>query len=176
MTRWFILFAACFFATSAVAQNTSVHKEIVGFKGISVNLIGNIKKCNVTDTKNLVNNLQDRLGEIGIKQDPESVVNVTLRVAGGRFGAASVLCNYSVNLDFQTWLSSKNIVNVPPRARAALDRMKVLPIVLWSGTTFGVTTIPEKMNPDKPGGQDQAEQAAIKGTTLLVKRFEELRK
>lgn len=176
MTRWLTVLAACLVAAPAAAQTTSVPKEIVGFKDINIYLVGNAAKCNIKDTKKLASNLKDRLGAIGIKQDPGSVINVSLRVAGDRFGVLSVLCNYSVNLGFEAWLASSNIVNIPPRAKAAIDRLKVLPITLWQGSAFGVTTLKQSMNPDAPGGEDQAEQAAMKGTNSLVERFAELRK
>lgn len=176
MTRWFTLLAAILFATSASAQSSSVPKEIVGFKNINVVLVGNAAKCNIKDTKRIARSISDKLGSIGIKQDPKRVVQVSVRIAGDRFGVLSVLCNYSVNVSFEAALASNQIVNVPPSARKAIDRLKVLPIILWQANAFGVTTLKENMNPDAPGGAKQAEDAAIKGANALLTKFGELRK
>ena len=177
MFRFFIFSVLVLAATPAVAQNSpSVAKEIRGFRTVNVLLTGKTKDCYITETDVFVKRASDKLGEIGIKQNPESIVNVDLNVVAQPFGVLNQVCAYSVSMDLTTRLSSQNLVTDSPQVRAAIDRLKNFPVGLWSASAFGVATLTEKANISKGQRSTEAEKGALEAVDVLVNELAEYRK
>jgi hypothetical protein len=161
MKRIVLALACCALSTGAFAQSqTSVPKEITGYKKILVSFSEGAKQCNLEDPAAYSARLSEKLGEIGIQQSDENLLVVTLGVSGKNFGMIGGHCVSMVELKFNAALSKDNIVTSDARARQAIDKLGVIPITLYSNALFGV--------------QPQAEPAAGGPTTESKKAVLEM--
>jgi hypothetical protein len=125
MKRIVLALAFCALSTGALAQSqTSVPKEITGYKKILVSFSEGAKKCNLEDPAAYSARLSEKLAEIGIPQSDENLLVVTLGVSGQNFGMIGGHCVSMVELKFNAALSKDNIVTSDARARQADHRVE----------------------------------------------------
>jgi hypothetical protein len=173
MKRIVLALACCALSTGAFAQSqTSVPKEITGYKTILVSFSEGAKKCNLEDPAAYSARLSEKLGEIGIQQSDEHLSVVTLGVSGQNFGLLGGHCVSLVEMKFNAALSKDNIVTSNERARQAIDRLGVIPITLYSNAMFGVQPQAE---PAAGGPTTESKKAILGMIDDLVARLKEER-
>jgi hypothetical protein len=173
MKRIVLALACCALSTGAWAQaQTSVPKEITGYKTILVSFSEGAKKCNLEDPAAYSARLKEQLAGIGIRQNDQSLVVATLGVSGRRFGVMGGHCVSLVELAFNANLSKDNIVTDNEAVRRSIDKLGVFPITFYSNGMFGVQPQAEP----SAGGQSTKSREAILGMIDdLVARLKEKR-
>ena len=156
----------------ATAHAGNVTKEIIAFNGITVGFSENAAKCNLTDDAVLADYVGGKLDELGIKENPNSVISVVLSVSGITFGLLNTRCATHADLRFETRLRADNIVTDSQTVRQAVDRLGEFPIELWSRGAFGVTTLSQ---PEGGGPSVKAYDAVKEHIDLILERFKEQR-
>ncbi len=156
----------------ATAHAGNVTKEIIAFNGITVGFSENAAKCNLTEDAVLADYVGGKLDELGIKENPNSVISVVLSVSGITFGLLNTRCATHADLRFETRLRADNIVTDSQTVRQAVDRLGEFPIELWSRGAFGVTSLSQ---PEGGGPSVKAYDAVKKHIDLILERFKEQR-
>lgn len=167
--------ALCVFTTGAFAQ-TSIPKEIVGYNKIAVTFSEDAKKCNLEDPTAYKMRLGEKLAGIGIKQNDQSVMTASLVVSGQKFGATGGYCVSLVELSFQTALSKDNIVTGDKNVRRAVDKIGIIPIIVYERGMMAVQPQTEPANMDKDPRSTRSKRAALKMIDGLVGRLDSDRK
>ena len=103
----------------ATAHAGNVTKEIIAFNGVTVGFSKHAAKCNLTDDAVLADHVVGKLDELGIKESPNSVVQVVLSVSGTTLGLLNTQCATHADLRFETRLRAENIVTDNPNVRQA---------------------------------------------------------
>lgn len=174
MRRIVLALACCVFSTSAWAQGqTSVPREITGYKTILVSFSAGARKCKLEDPAAYSQRLKEQLAGIGITQNDQSLVVATLGVSGKRFGMMGGNCVSLVELKFNANLSKDNIVTDNQAVRQAVDKLGVFPITFYSNGMFGVQPQAE---PSAGGDSTRSKEAVLGMIDMLVERLEEKRK
>ena len=155
----------CLIAASAQAQTTSVAKEIQGYRDIAVKLGDTASGCNLTDTSPLQTKLADNLAAIGIIQVDDLYASVELRVTAQKFGGITAHCATMVELVFSAALGSDNIVTGDKRLKAAIDRIKVIPIIIYKSARIGVQP---QVQPSSGGKSTATEEAVLTAIDEVV--------
>ncbi len=117
------------------AQSTA--SEISIYKDIRVSFSANAEKCNVVAPSRFENKLQREFDKIDVKQSNESLLTLNFAVSANAFGPLDVTCVYLTTLSFVVKLQAENITGVNPRARAAIDRLGELDMVVYTDGIFG---------------------------------------
>ena len=139
MRRIVLALACCALSTGALAQGqTSVPREITGYKTILVSFSEGAKKCKLEDPAAYSARLKEQLAGIGMQLNDQSVVVATLGVSGRRFGLMGGHCVSLVELRFNANLSKDNIVTDNEAIRRSIDKLGVFPITFYSNGMFGV--------------------------------------
>ncbi len=174
MWRSFIgLLSLTLVTQGATALAQSVPQEITGYRAIDVTFSANAHKCNLKDSEMFTARLRDRLSEIGIEHSDQSIVVARIGVTGFRYGLLGGTCASQTQLTFQTVLRAENIVTDNPAVRRAVDRLQVLPIILYDIGSIGVQPQTE---PDQGGPSVTSRDAVFEMIDSLVERFDQDRK
>ena len=173
MRRIVLALACCARSTGALAQNqTSVPREITGYKTILVSFSEGARKCKLEDPAAYTERLKEKLAGIGIQQNDQSLVVATLGVSGKRFGLMGGHCVSLVELGFNANLSKDNIVTDNEAVRRSIDKLGVFPINFYSNGMFGV----QPQTEPAAGGDTTTSKEAILGMIdKLVERLKEKR-
>ena len=155
----------CLIAASAQAQSTSVAKEISGYRNIAVKLGDTAPDCNLTDASPLQTQLSDKLAAIGISQADNLYANVELRVSAVKFGGVIAHCSTLVELVFSSAFTKDNFVTGDERLRKIIDRLEVIPIILYKSARFGVQP---QTQPSSGGKSTATEEAVLTAIEALV--------
>lgn len=158
-------------STNAFAQQVSgVLKEINGYRTLNVYLVGDIKDCYIDKTDFLAKHAATKLKEIGISEDPKSIVHANLTLFGQSFGMGKTQCVLTTTLNFTATLTNDNITTKNQRVREAMDRLKSIPVSLWESTTYGVAALTERANLDDTSlpPSTKGREAALKAIDSLV--------
>ena len=173
MRRIVLALACCVLSTSAWAQGqTSVPREISGYRTILVSFSEGAKKCKLEDPAAYSERLKKQLAGIGIQQNDKSLVVATLGVSGKRFGMMGGNCVSLVELKFNANLSKDNIVTDNEAVRRSIDKLGVFPITFYSNGMFGVQPQAE---PAAGGDSTTSKEAVLKMIDGLVARLKEKR-
>ncbi|MDJ0942314.1 MAG: hypothetical protein QNJ30_02565 [Kiloniellales bacterium] len=139
---------------------------INGFKEIKVSFSQRAEECAITDKEMYVKHLYNRLGEMGIKEDANSIVEARINVAGAPSGLST--CMLHTLLRFDTVLGSRNIATTNPAVRRAVDRLGVFPITLWSG---GAMANKQYRLPASGNTTDRAAKSVLELIDFILERF-----
>lgn len=155
----------CLIAAGAQAQSTSVPKEISGYRNMVVKLGRTAPDCNLKDTNLLQTQLSDELAAIGITQTDDFYANVELRVTAQKFGGILAHCATLVELVFLATIGKDNFVTSDKRLKESIDRMKLIPIILYKEARIGVQP---QIEPASGGVSTNTEKAVLAAIDVLV--------
>ena len=166
MLRIIVLMMSLVPLAPAFAGN--VTKELNGYNGLSVSISEIAAKCNLTDSAVFSDYLRGKLHDLGLKDNPNSMVHVALSISGTTFGLLGAHCVTHTQVSFNVLLRAENIVTDNQTAREAIDRLGAFPIRLWSHSAFGV----KPLSQPAAGGKSLAAYDAVKNQIdLIVARF-----
>ncbi|MDJ0943672.1 MAG: hypothetical protein QNJ30_09415 [Kiloniellales bacterium] len=114
-----------------------VAKEIQYFRAIDVVLMDSAKDCGITDPKLFQDHLRTKLGQLGIKENANRFARVKVDVAAQTIPNTS-LCAIHTLVRINGALGKKNIATEDPLINAAMSRLEVLPITVWTGSSLVV--------------------------------------
>lgn len=173
--RLVIACALILLSTNAFAQRVSnAPKEIKGYRTLSVDLMGKVKDCYIDNTDSLSKHAAAKLKSIGISEDPASIVQANVTFSGQSFGVGNTQCILVATLNLTTMLNKDNFVTENQRVRAAIDRLKTIPISLWHSTTYVVAPLVERANLDgtnKLPPSTKGREAAARAVDRLVEHL-----
>jgi len=172
MKRLFLILLGCVLSTGAYAQQSSVPKEILGYKNLSVSFSKSAADCNLKDAAVFAERLKDKLSGIGIEQRNDVYGGVNLGISAQRFGAIGGHCVTLVELSFQSALGSDNIVTSDERVKQIVDRLGVIPLTLYKDGQFAIQP---QSQPSAGGESTTSQEAALKMIDNLVTRLKEQR-
>lgn len=135
MWRVIAIVVAVFLAAPAVAD--PVAKELQYFKAIDVVLLDKTADCGITDAKLFQDHLRGKLGQLGIKENASRFGRVKVDVAAQTI-PNSALCAIHTLVRFNGALGKDNVSTDDPLINAAMDRLEVLPITVWTGSSLVV--------------------------------------
>ena len=165
---------AFFFAAADPALAASAAKEITSYNKMKVEFTKNATKCGFESLEPFERHLREDLEAIGVKQSPDSIVEINLQVGAIVYGALDAQCAVDVNLDFRTTLTAANINSDNPAVRSAVDRLGAFPVSLYKVGAFAVSTTLYTVYDNRNITKAEAEVLQI--IQRLVNRFEEERK
>ena len=151
---------------AAGARAAEVPEVINGFQNIKVTFSQRADECAIKDKQMYVKHLYNRLGEMGIKEDANSIVEAHINVAGAPSGLST--CILHTLLRFDTLLGSKNIATTNPAVRQAVDKLGVFPITLWSG---GAMAAKQYRLPASGNKIDRAAKSVLEQIDFILERF-----
>ena len=160
---------SCLIAASAQAQSTSVAKEALGYRNMVVKLGDSVADCNLTDTNPLQTRLADKLAAIGITKGDDFYSTAELRVSAEKFGGVVPHCSTLVELVFVFPLGKDNFVTGDERLKKIIDRMKVIPVIVYKSARFGVQP---QAQPSSGGKSTATEEAVLTAIDALVDTLE----
>jgi hypothetical protein len=163
------IFAAFLLALlPARGEAQSAASEISIYKDITVSFSANAEKCNVVDPKLLTQKLRSELEKADVKQDNGSLLVANFAVSASAFGPLDVTCVYLTTLSFVLNLKAENITGVGPRARAAVDRLGSIDMVVYTNGIFGT----QSQVKSAVGGKSTAvRDRVVENIELLVRQF-----
>jgi hypothetical protein len=164
---FFVVGSSSAFAATAV-------KEISGFNVIKAEFTNNAQKCGFESLEPFERQLRKELEVVGIAQNSQSIIEVSLEIGGIVYGTANSQCAVNVSLDFRTTLTAANINTDNPAIRAAVDRLGAFPVSLYKVGAFAVSTTLYTVYDNR--NITQAEAAILKMIHRLVTRLAEERK
>lgn len=178
MLRFLACAILAVFALVVTAANpvfaASAAKEISGYNKIKVEFTKNAKKCGFESLEPFERHLREDLDAIGVKQNPDSIVEISLEIGAIVYGALDVQCAIDVSLDFRTTLTAANINTDNPAVRTAVDRLGAFPVSLYKVGAFAVSTTLYTVYDNR--NITKAEAEVLKIIQRLVNRFEKERK
>ncbi len=157
-------------AGPATAQ--SVPAEITAYNTILVNFNETAAECNLKDEAMFRDHVRDKLAEIGITENPESVLTVNLGISAKSFGVRGTRCTTQTVLAFNTLLTSENIVTDNPGVRDAIDRLKEFPVTVHRLGRFGVQA---QVQPPAGGESTSSQEGVFEMIDLMVAKLDEQR-
>lgn len=134
---WRILAVVLAVFVAAPASADPVARELQYYKAIDVVLLDSAKDCGITDDKVVQDHLRVKLGQLGIKENAERFARVKIDVAAQTIPNSS-LCAIHTLVRINGALGKKNIVTKDPLINAAMERLEVLPITVWTGSSLVV--------------------------------------
>lgn len=156
MKRTIAILLGCVISTGAAAQESGVAKELAGYRDVSVAFSESAGDCNLKDSGLFANQLKDKLAEIGIKQRDDVYSVARLGISAQKFG---VECVTLVELTFEGKLSKDNIVTSDERVKATVDRLGIIPLVIYKDGEFAV----QPQSQPAAGGESTTSQEAALG-------------
>ena len=169
MKGLFAVLLGLMISSGAYAQQTTVAKEITGYKDIMVAFSESAGDCNLKEAEVFKSHLKEKLAEIGIVQRDDLYSVVTLGISGQRFGAIGGHCVTNVEMTFLASLSNKNIVSSDERLKVVMDRLKVIPITFYKDAAFSVQAQVQSSNTGEPS--KASEEAALGIIDGIVERL-----
>ena len=155
-------------AGPATAQ--SVPAEIAGYNAVLINFNDTAQECNLKDEAMFADHAREKLAEIGITENPESVLTLNIGISAKKFG---VRCTTQTVLAFNTLLTSENIVTDNPGVRDALDRLKEFPVTVYRLGRFGVQA---QQQPAAGGESTTSQKGVMEMIDLMVATLDDARK
>lgn len=134
---WRVLAVILAVFVAAPASADPVAKELQYFKAIDVVLLDKTADCGITDAKLFQDHLRGKLGQLGIKENASRFARVKVDVAAQTI-PNSALCAIHTLVRFNGALSKENVNTDDPLINAAMQRLQVLPITVWTGSSIVV--------------------------------------
>ncbi|MDJ0936886.1 MAG: hypothetical protein QNJ06_19545 [Kiloniellales bacterium] len=134
---WRILAVVLAVFVAAPASADPIARELQYFKAIDVVLLDSAKDCGITDEKLLQDHLRGKLGQLGIKENADRYARVRIDVAAQTIPNSS-LCAIHTLVRVNGALGKDNVVTKDPLINAAMERLEVLPITVWTGSSLVV--------------------------------------
>ncbi len=134
---WRVLAVVLAVFVAAPASADPVAKELQYFKAIDVVLLDKTADCGITDAKLFQDHLRGKLGQLGIKENASRFARVKVDVAAQTI-PNSALCAIHTLVRFNGALSKDNVNTDDPLINAAMQRLEVLPITVWTGSSIVV--------------------------------------
>ncbi len=134
---WRVLAVVLAVFVAAPASADPVAKELQYFKAIDVVLLDKTADCGITDAKLFQDHLRGKLGQLGIKENASRFARVKVDVAAQTI-PNSALCAIHTLVRFNGALSKDNVNTDDPLINAAMQRLQVLPITVWTGSSIVV--------------------------------------
>ncbi len=163
-----MILAGCVAAGATFAQ-VSVPDIVTGYRSISVTYSEGAAGCDLEHSAEYKAHLSEKLAEIGVAQNDDSVLVANLGISGRKFGRLGTRCASAVELVFAATLRKENIVTNNQAVREAVDRLDAFPIVLYKALVFGVQS---QTTTDPARKSAASQEAAFKMIDDLVKGFE----
>jgi hypothetical protein len=151
------LLLACVISTGAYAQESSITKEISGYRGINVSFSENAQKCNLKDAKLFEDHLRTKLAGIGVTQREDLYSYVDLLISGQKFGIIGGHCVTEVRMNFYAVLTPANIVTSDERLKSTLDKLERIPVTYYQDGRLGV----QPQDQPSGGGESTTSQEAV---------------
>lgn len=159
MKKLCVLLLGCVIPGGALAQQDSVAKELVGYRDLTVAFSEHAKDCNLDDAGLFESSLKDKLAGAGIVQRDDVYSVAKLGISAQKFGAIGGHCVTMVELTFEGQLGKDNIVTSDKRVMAAIDRLGVIPLVVYKDGMFAV----QPQSQPAAGGESTTSQEAALG-------------
>ena len=156
---------------TAPASADPVAKELRYFKAIDVVLLDKTADCGITDAKLFQDHLRGKLGQIGIKENANRLGRVKIDVAAQTI-PNTALCAIHTLVRFNGALGKDNIATEDPVINAAMQRLEVLPITVWTGSSLVVR---QYMMPASGKITDRASQSVLEQLDAIAGRLAEAR-
>jgi hypothetical protein len=148
------------------AQN--VPSEINRYRAVSVTFSENAGKCNLADDSMLRAKLTSELANAGVQQSDASRLVVNYAVSANAFGPLNINCVFSTTLNFLVRLGADNINTDDPAARAAIDRLGSVDVILYSNGFFGTEN---QKQPPAGGKSTSVRDRVLDNIKLSVDKF-----
>ncbi len=159
------IFFACVISTGAYAQDSTIVKEITGYRDINVSFSENAEKCNLKDAKLFKDQLGTKLAEIGVTQREDRYSYIDLLISGQTFGIIGGHCVTEVRMNFFAVLTPANIVTSDERLKSTLDKLERIPVTYYQDGRLGVQP---QDQPSAGGESTTSQEAALKMIENLV--------
>ena len=169
MWRMLAVVLAVFVAGPAWAD--PVAKEIQFFKAIDVALLDKTQDCGITDAKLYQDHLRGKLGQLGIKENADRYGRVKVDVAAQTI-PNSALCAIHTLVRFNGALSKDNVSTEDPLVNAAMQRLEILPVTIWTGSSLVVR---QYKLPASGKLTDRASQSVLEQLDAITGRLAEAR-
>ena len=161
---------AAFVSTSAAGQ--TIPEELRGYSNVVVNFSDTAHECNLTDEAMFASHLQEKLAEIGITEDPQSLITVNIGISAKSLGLLKTQCTSQAMISFNATLGADNIVVDNAEIRQAIDRLKEFPIALYQLGRFSVQA---QTQPPKGGESTSSQTAVLEMIDEMAAKLGELR-
>ncbi len=148
------------------AQN--VPSEITRYRTITVTFSENAGKCNLGDNALLKEKLSSELANAGVQQSDASRLVVNYAVSATAFGPLNINCVFSTTLNFLVRLGADNIRTEDPAARAAIDRLGSVDVIVYSNGFFGTEN---QKQPPAGGKSTSVRDRVLENIKLSVDKF-----
>jgi hypothetical protein len=93
------------------------------------------------------------------------VTDVNVGISGTAFGTLSTSCALHTELTFSVVLRADNIVTQDPDVRAAIDRLQVIPVIVYKAGRFGTVALSE---PAAGGPSTTAQKRVIQDIDHMI--------
>lgn len=165
MKRTIAILISCLISTGAAAQQGGVAEELNGYRNLAVNFSKHAGDCNLKDPGLFEGRLKDKLAEIGIEQRDDVYAMARLGISAQKFGAH---CVTMVELSFHGNLGKDNIVTSDQNLKAAVDRLGVIPLIIYKDGEFAVQP---QAQPAAGGESTTSREAALGMIEDMVDRL-----
>ena len=146
----------------------TVSSEIKVYHDIAVTFSENAGKCNLTDDALLKQKVRDELASVGVLQSDASRLVVNYAVSANGFGPLNINCVFSTTLNFMVRLGADNIGTDDPAARAAIDRLGSVDVIIYSNGFFGTQN---QRQPAAGGDSTSVRDRVVDNIGLSVEKF-----
>ena len=148
------------------AQN--VTSEINRYRTVTVTFSENAGKCNLDNDAMLREKLTGELASAGVRQSDASRLVVNYAVSANAFGPLNINCVFSTTLNFMVRLGAENINTDDPAARAAIDRLGSVDMIIYSNGFFGTQN---QSQPPAGGESTTVRDRVLDNIKLSVDKF-----
>jgi hypothetical protein len=152
----------------ARGEAQTVTSEINAYRDVTVTFSKNVKSCNLTDDAMFKKKLRDDLASVGVLQSDASRLVVNYAVSANSFGLLNINCVFTTKLSVLVRLGADNIVTDDPRARAAIDRLGSVDVIIYSNGVFGTQN---QAQPAGGGDSTSVRDRVLDNIGLSVKKF-----
>lgn len=148
------------------AQN--VPSEITRYRTVTVSFSENAGKCNLGDDAPFMEKITSDLANAGVQQSDASRLVVNYAISANAFGPLNINCVFSTTMNFLVRLGAADINTDDPAARAALDRLASVDVVIYSNGFFGTQN---QKQPPAGGKSTSVRDRVLENIKLSVDKF-----
>ena len=160
--------AALLVLLPAHSNAQTVPSEIKVYRAIAVSFSENAGKCNLGDDTMFKDRLRSDLAKAGVQQSDASGLVVNYAVSANAFGPLNINCVFSTTLNFMVRLGADDINTDDPAARAAIDRLGSVDVIIYSNGFFGTQN---QSQPPAGGKSTSVRDRVLDNIGLSVDKF-----